>query len=765
MRAGHFKEQSSCSFLAKSLLNSILPVLMAVMLTSCMDMAEKQKPEDVNSDISAIDLSARTPRPVAGSPAAAPSGKPFSFFGFGGAAAPAEKPVASDAPVIGGAVADGDGYALNFDNAPVADVAKVVLGDVLGLSYSIDPRVQGIVNLSSGRAVPKGEILYVFENALRMSDIGLVKSGSLYRLVPVSDVAGAVSVAHGNEAGYGLSVLPLRYVNAANIAKLMEGFAAKPGTVRVDSARNILIFQGSSAERQNAMDTALSFDADWMKDQSVGVYPVHNVSPDVLIDELQKVFDTAEGGNAQGLVKFETVARLNAVLVVARKPEGLTRAATWITRLDRADPAASMVKVYQVKYGDAKQLAAVLNDAFSGRSSGETSSDTAPGTGSKLASRSTPIDPNASTPTTPGQNSETGNNSGFGALGSTRTPATSAAGGSDAAHAAGASALASLLGGNAGGSEAVHVTPNLANNSLLIYARGENYAAVERVLRLIDRPSMQISIQATIAEVSLNQDLQYGVQWYLKSKILGTNKDQGSAGLSTALTDGALARVLPGFNLVLGSGTDPAAILSALNSVTTVKMISSPSLQVMDNQVATLQVGDEVPITTQTANALPVSGVSTIVNSIQYMNTGVILRVVPRVNASGMVMLEIEQEISSVANTASANTLTPTVSQRKIKSSISVADGQTVMLGGLISEQQNNSRTGIPFVENIQFLGDMFSNSDKSRNRTELLIFIKPQVIRDPMDAQRVAEDLRAKILFGSPKSQKAPPANTGNLQ
>ena len=188
MRAGHFKEHSSCSFLAKSLLNSILPALMAVMLTSCMDMVEKQKPEDVNSDISAIDLSARTPRPVAASSAAAPSGKPFSFFGFGGAAAPAEKaPASADAPVAGGAVADGDGYALNFDNAPVADVAKVVLGDVLGLGYSIDPRVQGIVNLSSGRAVPKGEILYVFENALRMADIGLVKSGSLYRLVPVSD--------------------------------------------------------------------------------------------------------------------------------------------------------------------------------------------------------------------------------------------------------------------------------------------------------------------------------------------------------------------------------------------------------------------------------------------------------------------------------------------------------------------------------------------------------------------------------------------------
>ena len=270
-----------------------------------------------------------------------------------------------------------------------------------------------------------------------------------------------------------------------------------------------------------------------------------------------------------------------------------------------------------------------------------------------------------------------------------------------------------------------------------------------------------MAIDATIAEVTLTNELSYGVQSYLTSKNLGLKPDQGSilntqstaAPAASATTDVAAAagtaanafisRAFPGFNFLVGSEAQPAIILDALHAVTSVKVLSNPSLVVINNQVATLQVGDSVPISTGTATVL--NGNNNVVNSIDYRNTGIILRVSPRINVNGNVRLDVEQEISSVQPTT-ASTLTPTVSQRRVKSSISVATGQTVLLAGLISEQQNGGRSGIPLLDEIQGLGDAFAHQDKRGTRTELIIFIRPQIIRNGTDAHHIAEELRSKL-------------------
>jgi general secretion pathway protein D len=206
-----------------------------------------------------------------------------------------------------------------------------------------------------------------------------------------------------------------------------------------------------------------------------------------------------------------------------------------------------------------------------------------------------------------------------------------------------------------------------------------------------------------------------------------------------------LGRVLPGFNLLVGSEKTPQVILDALHGVTDVKVLSNPSLVVVDNGVATLQVGDQVPITTGTATVL--SANNAVVNTINYQNTGIILRVVPRVSANNNVRLDVEQEISNVSTTSATGTLTPTISERKVKSTLTVADGQTVLLAGLVSETQNKTRNGIPLLDQLPgYLGDAFSHQNKTTARTELIIFIRPQIIRDPVDAHLVAEELRAKL-------------------
>jgi general secretion pathway protein D len=288
----------------------------------------------------------------------------------------------------------------------------------------------------------------------------------------------------------------------------------------------------------------------------------------------------------------------------------------------------------------------------------------------------------------------------------------------------------------------VRITADVANNSILVYGNYEAQRIVEQTLRQVDRPLLQVAIEATIAEVTLNDTLTYGVQFFLNNANVGLPYPNANA-VNTIGTSTLLSRVFPGFNLLLGPENMPTMILNALHTVTDVKVLSNPSVVVLDNQIATLQVGDQVPISTGSATVLTAN--NTVVNTIDYRNTGIILRVVPRVSANGTVVLDVEQEISNVSP-QSVNSLTPTISNRRVKSSISVAANQTVLLAGLIQDTVNRSRQGVPLLDRIPGLGDAFGNQTGTKIRTELIIFIRPTVIRDSVDAHVVAEELRSKL-------------------
>jgi general secretion pathway protein D len=659
--------------------------------------------------------------------------------------------------------ASGNGFDLNFENTPVATVAKVVLGDILSTGYTIDPRVQGTVSLVSVKPVPKSDVIFVLESALRLSGVVLVRDTAGYRLTPLADAVGSGRVdtaVASPEPGYGVSVVPLQYVAAQTVLKLMDSFATKPGAVRADSTRNILLIQGSGAERRAAVDTVLSFDVDWMRGQSVGIYPITNSAPEPIIAELEKIMDSGESGLSQNVVKFQAVSRLNAIMVVSRKPALLRTAATWIKRLDSADTARTSVHVYRVKYGEARQIARVLSEMFIGGPSvaslDAAGGQIAPGSGIAATSSADRLSLN-------GNNNNYGSSSnGFGSRSPTgannNTPAFGAAAQSAATNGSGTGGPldsgSRSVGGGIGGPpvlQGVRITADTVNNTLLIYADQESYRILESTLQQVDQPQLQVAIDATIAEVTLTDELSYGVQAFLTSRNLGLKPDTGSilntqsapaAAAAGTVANAFINRAFPGFNFLIGSEAQPSAILDALHTVTSVKVLSNPSLVVVNNQVATLQVGDVVPVTTGSATSPLLSGV---VNTIDYRNTGIILHVSPRINVNGNVRLDVEQEISSVQPTPSP-TLTPTVSERKVKSSVSVATGQTVLLAGLISEQQNKTRDGIPLLDQIPGLGDGFSHQDKKNTRTELIIFIRPQIIRDGNDAHFVAEELRSKL-------------------
>jgi general secretion pathway protein D len=722
-----------------------------VALAACLlhDPSDEAKPNDVRAQsvtdqIRAADLSPKAPFPVNdGSLANAQPSAAAVYLG--------DTTTPVRAATDTGAEAAGDGYDLNFENAPVTTVAKVILGDILGTGYIIDPRVQGTVTLASGRPVSKADVLFVLENALRMSNVTMVRDRNGYRLIPAADATGSgfIDTDEATRAGYGISVVPLRYVSAQAMLKLLDGFGVKPNAVRIDNARNLVIIQGTGPERRAAVDTMLSFDGDWMRGQSVGVFPIHNSTPEPIITEIEKIMDTGEGGLSQNMIKFQPVARLNAILVVSRKPEYLKTVATWIKRLDESDTSGVNLKVYRLRYGSAKQVAGLLNEILVGRSAGgldTAQSQVAPGAGVSIASSGGPLAAlSAQSPVASAQAGLGGASAAVrpaGPAGTASGGAIATAGNNDLA-AAGPGGAFGAHGNGEAAQPNVRITPDVVNNSILVYASQETQRIVEQTLRQIDRPLMQVAIDATVAEVTLNDTLTYGVQYFLQTHNPGS-QNAASVVSTIAGAAGALSGVYPGLNLVLGPSTMPNVVLNALHNVTDVKILSNPSLVVLDNQAATLQVGDQVPISTGTATVLTAN--NTVVSTIDYRNTGIILRVVPRISANGNVIIDVQQESSSVAPGSSTGALTPTISDRSVKSTISVASGQTVLLAGLISDEVDRTRQGIPVLDKIPGIGDLFSQQNGTKVRTELIIFIRPTVIRDPVDAHMVAEEMRSKL-------------------
>ena len=644
----------------------------------------------------------------------------------------------------------GDGVEMNFDGADVQTVAKTLLGDILQLNFVVDPRVQGNVTLASAGPIPRKDVLPAFESVLRMSNAAIVRSGNLVKIVPIPEAgaAGAISVGAG-EPGFGVSLVPLRYTSASTVAKTAESFLSRPGAIRVVQSRNLLLIQGTTAERQAALDVVSTFDVEWLQNQSVGVYPLKSTSPETMITELERIFETNDGGLGQGVIRFQPVSRMNAVMVVTKNPKLLAQTTQWVNRLDRSDTTGTTLRTFRLKNGNATQVAKILNDLFVGQRSGGTADaatkQIAPGVES-AQSRLDSVDRGSSggsAATSAGSSSDNRSANpiaaAFESFSDRKNSETDASGGSSAAS-----------GGNVprGTFQNMRITADAANNSIVVYSNQEDYRVVERAIRDIDRPQLQVSIDATVAEVTLTDGLQYGVQAFLTSKDVGLGNDKGSIGLlgagQVAAQSALLQRVAPGLNLVLGSENQPRVILNALSNLTDVKVLSSPSIVALDNQPALLQVGDEIPITTSSAAVLT-NASTPIVNTIQMRNTGVILKVLPHVHANGSIRLEIDQEISNVVN-PDQQTLTPTIAQRRVHSTVSVVSGQTVLLAGLISERDQKTRSGIPGLREIKFLGDLFGNTSNTKSRSEIIIFIKTRLIRNSVDAGAVTEEFRDRL-------------------
>ena len=657
----------------------------------------------------------------------------------------------------------GDGVEMNFENAEIHAVAKTLLGDILQLNFVVDPRVQGTVTLSSVRPVARQDVLPAFESALRMQNAAIVHEGKFVKIVPMADAAGQAAISVGaGEPGFGVSVVPLRYTSAATVAKTAETMLARPGAIHVDQGRNLLLIQGTTSEREAAIDVISTFDDEWLRNQSVGVYPLKSTSPETMIQELERVFQAEDGGPGQGVIRFQPIARMNAVMVVTKNPDFLKQTTQWVQRLDRSDASGTTVRTYRLKYGNAAQVTKILNEIFTSQHSGTDDgpiNQLAPGTAT-AQSRLDSLDHGTQLASATGS-STSSPPQGLGASGSPQQGFSNRPIGEEFNgfsgrgnnHNNNADTDTSHGGGSLprGVFQNVRITADNINNTVLVYSNQEDYRVIERALRDFDRPRLQVAIEATVAEVTLTNELTYGVQYFLSGKSVGLVSTASAVAQTAA--PAALQPVPGAFNLLLGSQTQPSVILNALSTITNVKVLSSPSIVALDNEPALLEVGDQVPISTGTATILTNAN-TPVVNTIELHNTGVILKVLPHVNANGTVQLEVDQEISNVVNstngTSSTNnstpTLTPTISERRIHSTVAVTSGQTVLLGGLISDSDQGTQAGVPGLSNIQFLGALFGNTDHTKQRSEIIIFIRPQLVRNSIDARGVTEEFRERL-------------------
>ncbi|GAB4142142.1 MAG: type II secretion system secretin GspD [Sphingomonadales bacterium] len=615
-----------------------------------------------------------------------------------------------------------DGISLNFQNAEIAAVAAAVLGDALGHSYMVSPQVSGRVSLQTSAPVAPEAALYALEAALAPLGARLVQDGALYNIVPANgEGAGPVPVvgltARQMRAGYGLHLVPLRFISADKITELLTPFIPRGAQVTPDAGRNMLLIAGSGPERANLIDMIAVFDVDWMAGMSYALLPLQSVEPNILIGELEQLFGAGADGIAADALQLLPVERLNALLVIAPDPALLDRVQEWVERLDGgAQSAGKRLFVYKVQHGRARDLAVVIGGIF--------------GAEQKTLGGAEPVAPNQQPAL-----AQSSNAGGFGdafeggslnAIGQ----------GQRSSLADSAPRRASIEPQLAFVSETMRVIADDRNNALLIMASPQDYNLVRASLRKLDVEPLQVLIEATIAEVALRDELRYGLQWFFNSgDFTFTLSGQDS---------GAVASSFPGFSGVFDD-PDARVVIDALDSVTDLQVLSSPQLMVLNNQTATLQVGDEVPVPVRQSVSVD-NPDAPLLNSIEFRSTGVILRVTPRVNENGMVLLDIEQEVSDVVSTLSSGIDAPTIQQRRVSSTIAVRSGETIALGGLIQTSNELRDSGIPLLKDIPLLGNAFKTTARDQSRTELLILITPRVVGSLAQARAVTDELRARM-------------------
>ncbi len=605
-------------------------------------------------------------------------------------------------------------YTLNFENTDLQEVVKAVLGDLLKENYFIDPKVAGTTTIQTTRPLKRHELLPTLENLLRLNGASLLRTEGMYKILPSAQAARGSppsSVSRLAAArGYTIRVVPLRYISARELHKLIEPFLPQDAPQIVDAQRNLLILTGSEQEIQAAVELVELFDVDWLSGMSMALFKLQHADVKSLHGELEKIFGDKDSP-LTGVVRMVPVERLNALLVVSSRPDYLDQARNWVERLDQIGESVSpRLYVYRVQNGKAADLAAVLGGIY--------------------GAEAKPSAPGAPPPEF--------------APGETQTTLESEA------EEAGLSTRRSKAKGQERGGVSVVATETLriiadeTNNALLIMAKPQDYKMIDAALKRLDVIPLQVHIEASVVEVTLTDNLRYGIQWFFNNKVNDERRGRATLDLGDAADLAALGGV-PNFSYaIFDSNNDVRVVLNALAEETKLNVLSSPSLMVLDNQTATIKVVNQIPVVTTQQQSTLVD-TSNLLSQVEFKDAGVILEVTPRVNLGGRITLDLTQDVTDVGDPVQPSG-NRSFFQRNIQSAVTVQSGETLVLGGLISENKSSGNSGIPFLKDLPVLGALFGGTEDNLRRTELIVLLTPRAVRDQAEARAVTDEFRHRL-------------------
>ncbi len=596
---------------------------------------------------------------------------------------------------------DGEAVMLNFEQAPLNEVIHTILGDTLGLDYVIENQVPGEITLRTRSPIPRDQLLPILESLLRNNNVLMIRGPNDRFFISASVNIRSTVPSFSSEPGAGYSnvIVPLQHISANEMADILKPVARDDAFVRIDTGRNLLILAGTQLQLQGWLDIVTTFDVDQLAGKSVGIFPIANSTVEELFLELEHILaasgpDGGVGGISE-MVRIMPVERLNSIMVVSPRAHYIATVQGWIEELDSIEDPASepILQVYPVRNGNAGQLASLLSTIYGGSGSGSA------GSGGVA----------------PGMTQAT---SGGGAEGSTQRR------------------NASSSGGTFDLGDDVRVVSDDYNNSLLVYATPYEYQKIERILSQLDVLATQVLIEASIVEVTLIDDLQYGLEWAFDNNLGGGDSGRGLLDLGGGLQPQA------GFSYTItNSAGATKAVLNALAEDELINVISTPSVMVLDNHTASIHVGDQTPIQSQST----VTNGGNVQNSITYRDTGVKLTVTPSVNDGGLVTLDIEQSVTDVGPIDAA-TKQRSFLERNVSSKVAIRSGESVVLGGLIRDNESDSQSGVPVLKDIPLVGALFSTTVTASTRTELLIFITPRVMESDQDLRDLNLEMRSRM-------------------
>ena len=599
----------------------------------------------------------------------------------------------------------------NFEGESLHAVVKAILGDLLQQNYVIAPNVQGTVTLATPRAVSPAQALSLLEMVLGWNNARLIWSDGRYNVVPADQaLAGNLSPRTGSPAnarGYEVRAVPLKYISASEMEKLLKPYARPNAVVQVDSARNLIVLAGTRAELQNYLRTVQIFDVDWLSGMSVGVFPLQSAEASKVVGELDKVF--GEGGKTPlaGMFRFMPLEGQNAVMVITPQASYLRQVEDMIERMDAGGEGARLF-VYEVKYVKAVDLAEQLGQVYGNTTSSKTSAPSLMPSLEPVEVRTTDM---PSAEATPPRNLNAGSPPG------------------------GSSSETISIGGGDVGISAVE-----ESNSLLVRASPGQWESIRRAIERLDSMPLQVHVEAQVVEVKLTGELSYGVSWFFGNDLPTTAQTQ-AANLNDWRNTGTGIRTSGVSNFTF-TGPSAQAILTTLDNVSDLRVLSAPSVLVRNNVEADFSSGQQIPVASTVINNNGNTNNDNTYSQVQFRQTGVSLKVKPRISSDGMVFMEITQDVSSPSPPGSPEIGgNISVDNNKLHTEVAVQSGETIVLAGLIKTDQSTGSAGIPYLSRIPVIGALFGTKSTTDNRQEVLVLITPTVIRDPGEARRLTDE------------------------